>query len=67
MFDVLCGVLLLVIGAAAGFFLGKTSSRPAAAVLSEEQRKREIERQKRTVDQMEKLLKYSGGAVNDDE
>ena len=69
MFEVLCGVLLLAIGTVAGFFAGKLSVRPAAKAetMNEEQRQKEFERQKRLTDQMEKLMRYSGGAVNDDE
>lgn len=69
MFEVLCGVLLLTIGAVVGFFAGKLSVRPVAKAetINEEQRQKELERQMRLADQLEKLSRYSGGAVNDDE
>lgn len=69
MFEVLCGVLLLAIGTVAGFFAGKMSVRPTvkAIDLTDEQHQKEIERQKRETKQVQLLMRYSGGAVNDDE
>ncbi len=69
MLDVLCGVLLLVIGVVAGFYAGKMRARPTVKEidLTDEQHQKELERQKRETKQVQLLLRYSGGAVNDDE
>lgn len=69
MFEVLCGVLLLVIGAVAGFYAGKMRAKQAVKEidLTDRQHQKELERQKRETKQVQLLLRYNGGAVNDDE